>query len=78
MSDQLVESVPMEEGRDERMDTVITPDGPLAFTSAEERERAAAGEIIARYARRYARRFAENARRARGEGRAAREKDYAA
>ena len=41
-------------------------------------ERAAAGEVIARYARRYARRFAENARRARGEGRASREKDYTA
>jgi hypothetical protein len=50
----------------------------LEALERRERERAAAGEVIARYARRYARRFAENARRARGEGRASREKDYAA
>ena len=56
----------------------LAPAVSLEALERRERERAAAGEVIARYARRYARRFAENARRARGEGRASREKDYAA
>ena len=56
----------------------LAPAVSLEALERRERERAAAGEVIARYARRYARRFAENARRARGEGRASREKDYTA
>ena len=56
----------------------LAPAVSLEALERRERERAAAGEVIARYARRYARRFAENTRRARGEGRASREKDYAA
>ena len=41
LREQIIDFVPMDGDRDERVDMVITPDGPLAFTTAEERERAA-------------------------------------
>lgn len=42
LREQLVEQVPMEAGRDERMDLVVTPDGPMAYTSEADVATAAA------------------------------------
>ena len=42
LSEQVVESVPMVDGHDQRLDFVLTPDGPLAYTSAADVAKAAA------------------------------------
>ena len=41
LSDQILDSVPMVDGHDERLDMVVTPEGPLAYTSDADAAKAA-------------------------------------